>query len=53
MENTHRNKLRKKHKAAMKNTRVIVLAIPDEFEFMDEALVRLLKTRMWKRLPTH
>ncbi|MEL7729068.1 phosphotyrosine protein phosphatase [Citromicrobium bathyomarinum] len=53
MENTHRNKLRKKHKAALKDTRVIVLNIPDEFEFMDDALVRLLKARMWKWLPTH
>jgi len=53
MENTHRNKLRKKHKAALKDTRVIVLGIPDEFEFMDEELVNLLKARMWKWLPAH
>ena len=53
MENTHRNKLRKKHRSALKDTRVIVLNIPDEYEFMDEELVRLLKARMWKWLPTH
>ena len=53
MENTHRNKLRQRHKAALKDTRVIVLAIPDDFEFMDAELIRLLKARMWKWLPTH
>ena len=53
MERTHRNKLTKKHRAALKDTRVIVLDIPDEYDFMDEALVRLLKARMWKWLPAH
>ncbi|MBL4792591.1 phosphotyrosine protein phosphatase [Citromicrobium bathyomarinum] len=53
MENTHRNKLRKKHKAALKDTRVIVLNIPDDYALMDPELIRLLKARMWKWLPTH
>ena len=53
MERAHRNKLQKKHRAALKDTRVIVLDIPDEYDFMDEALVRLLKARMWKWLPIH
>lgn len=53
MENTHRNKLRKKFRAALKDTRVVVLDIPDDYEFMDDALVRLLEARMGKWIPTH
>ena len=53
MERTHRSKLRTKHRTVVKDTRVIVLDIPDEYDFMDEALVRLLKARMRKWLPTH
>lgn len=52
MENTHRNKLRKKHKRALKDQRVIVLGIPDEYEFMDAGLIALLKAKMWRWLPT-
>jgi predicted protein tyrosine phosphatase len=32
---------------------VIVLNIPDDYAFMDPELIRLLKARMWKWLPTH
>lgn len=46
MEKSHRNKLAKKFKGHLKDKRVIVLGIPDEFEFMDEGLVRLLKTKV-------
>jgi len=53
MERPHRNKVQKKHRRALKDTRIVVLDIPDEYDFMDEALVRLLKARMWKWLPTH
>lgn len=45
MEKTHRNKLAKKFKAHLKNKRIICLDIPDEFEFMDPALVRLLEVK--------
>ena len=45
MERTHRNKLSKKFKAHLKEKRVICLDIPDEFEFMDPALVRLLEAK--------
>lgn len=46
MENTHRNKLRKRFKADLGKARVICLGIPDEYEFMDEGLVRLLKAKV-------
>src|SRR5215471_4205432 len=45
MERAHRNKLSKKFKAHLKSKRVICLDIPDEFEFMDPVLVRLLKAK--------
>ena len=45
MENSHREKLRKKFRPFLKNQRVICLDIPDEFEYMEEGLVELLKQR--------
>ena len=51
MEKAHRNKVQKRYKAELKNARLICLDIPDEFGFMDEALVRLLKARVTRFLP--
>lgn len=45
MERAHRNKLSKKFKVHLKSKRIICLDIPDEFEFMDPALVRLLEAK--------
>jgi predicted protein tyrosine phosphatase len=45
MEKTHRSKLSKKFRAHLKGKRIICLDIPDEFEFMDPALVRLLEAK--------
>ena len=49
MERAHRNKLQKRFKADLK-ARVICLDIPDEYEFMDERLVRLLKAKVHRFL---
>lgn len=46
MEKAHRNKLAKKFKPQLRNKRIICLDIPDEFEFMDPALVRLLEAKV-------
>ena len=46
MERRHRNKLSKNFRAHLKNKRMICLDIPDEFEYMDPALVRLLKMKV-------
>ena len=46
MERTHRNKLGKNFRAALKNKRIICLDIPDEYEYMDPALVRLLEAKV-------
>jgi predicted protein tyrosine phosphatase len=51
MEKAHRNKVQKRFKAELKHARLICLDIPDEFEFMDEALVKLLKARVTRFLP--
>lgn len=45
MERVHRSKLSKKFSAHIKSKRIVCLDIPDEFEFMDPALVRLLEAK--------
>ena len=45
MEKAHRNKLSSKFRAHLKGKRVICLDIPDEFEFMDPSLIRLLEAK--------
>lgn len=50
MEKTHRAKLQKKFKASLKQARVICLDIPDDYEFMDPALVKLLEERVTRHL---
>lgn len=44
MEESHRNKLSKKFGSALKGKRIVVLGIPDEYEYMQPELVRLLKS---------
>ncbi|WP_298464293.1 phosphotyrosine protein phosphatase [uncultured Erythrobacter sp.] len=51
MERPHRNKLQAKFRRTLKDQRVIVLDIPDEYEFMDAHLVRLLEAKMRRWLP--
>lgn len=51
MEKVHRNKLQKKYKALLNNKRIICLNIPDNYEFMDPELVRLLKLKIPQFLP--
>lgn len=46
MERAHRNKLSAKFRPFLKNARVICLDIPDDYEFMDPALIRLLEARV-------
>ena len=51
MEKTHRNKLKSKFKRHLTNKRIICLDIPDEYEYMDPDLVRLLKAKVSQFLP--
>ena len=46
MEKSHRNKMSAKFKAHLAGKRVVVLGIPDEYEFMDPGLVRLLEDKV-------
>jgi predicted protein tyrosine phosphatase len=49
-EQAHRNRLLKKFKHSLK-ARLIVLGIPDDYKFMEEALIRLLKAKVTPHLP--
>jgi len=51
MEKAHRSKLSAKFGRHLKNSRVICLDIPDKFDFMDPALIRLLKEKVTRFLP--
>jgi predicted protein tyrosine phosphatase len=51
MEKRHRSKLREKFKAHLKDTRVVCLDIPDDYDYMDPELVRLLETKVSRFLP--
>ena len=46
MEKSHRNKVSKKYKELLKNKRLVVLDIPDNYECMQPELIRLLKTKV-------
>ena len=43
MEKAHRNKLNRKFRAHLAGKRVVVLGIPDEYDYMQPELVQLLE----------
>ena len=45
MEKGHRTKLTKKFRTHLKGKRLICLDIPDDYAFMDQALVKLLEAK--------
>jgi predicted protein tyrosine phosphatase len=51
MEKTHRNKLQKRFRRWLGGKPVVCLDIPDDYDFMDPALIRLLETRLARHLP--
>jgi len=53
MERAHRNRLARKFGPQIRDKRVVVLGIPDDYEYMDADLVRLLEARVgpWLRRP--
>lgn len=51
MEKAHRNKLQKRFRGVLNSKRVICLDIPDEYEFMEPSLVRLLHAKLLRHLP--
>lgn len=46
MERAHRNRIMKKFKRHLNGKRLIVLGIPDDYDFMDPALVRILEKKV-------
>lgn len=52
MERVHRKKLSSRFKAHIGGKRIVCLDIPDDYEFMDPTLIRLLDTRVRKFLPS-
>lgn len=51
MERAHRSKLSTRYKQYLKGQRVICLDIPDDYSYMDPALVTLLQTKVPRHLP--
>lgn len=51
MEKSHRDKLARKFRAHLGGKRIVCLDIPDDFEYMDPALVQLLKAKVPRFLP--
>lgn len=51
MEKVHRHRLNLKFKSSLAGKRIAVLNIPDEYDYMDPALVALLKVRCAPYLP--
>ena len=52
MEKSHRNKLSRKFRKHLKSQKVVCLNIPDEYEYMDEGLIRLFKALVPPHLPS-
>jgi predicted protein tyrosine phosphatase len=52
MERAHRSKLSKKFKAHLGGKRVVCLDIPDDYDYMDPGLVRLLESKVPRHLPS-
>lgn len=46
MEKTHRNKLRETFEGRLKDKRIVCLDIPDDYDYMDPQLIRLLKAKV-------
>lgn len=51
MERTHRNKLQKHFRRYLDGKRIVCLDIPDEYEFMDPDLIRMLEARVARHMP--
>ena len=46
MENTHWQKLQKRFRSSLNGKKIICLGIPDDFSYMDPALVAILKKKV-------
>ena len=46
MEKSHKNNITNKYKELLKGKRLVVLDIPDNYDYMDEELIKILKSRV-------
>ena len=51
METRHRKKLSERFKPYLQHKKIICLNIPDEYDYMDEALITLLQQKVPLHLP--
>jgi len=51
MEQSHRNKLTRRFRKYLAGKRVVVLDIPDDYGYMDPALMELIKHRCARLIP--
>jgi len=51
MEPAHRKKLSSRFRSALANKHIVCLHIPDEYEYMDPALIKLLDESVIRYLP--
>lgn len=51
MERRHRKQVQSQFQQALRDKKIVVLDIPDEYRFMDESLIVLLNQKMRSYLP--
>jgi len=51
MEKSHRDRLKKKFRSELKAKRLVVLDIPDKYDYMDPELVRILTEKVPRYVP--
>ena len=52
MEKTHRTKVQQRFRRHLGGKQIVCLDIPDDYGFMDEELIRLLRAKMSRFLPS-
>jgi predicted protein tyrosine phosphatase len=51
MEKSHKAKVQRRFRTSLKGRRVVCLDIPDNYQFMDPELVRILEMKLARHLP--
>ena len=52
MEQKHKQNIKEKFSKQLQHKKVIMLDIPDDYHYMDEALIEILKSALIPYLPT-
>jgi len=51
METSHRSRLNRKFREHLKGKRIVVLGIPDDYDYMDPELIKMLKAKCERHFP--